>query len=121
MLNRDTLLYLNDILESIEAINMYLQEIDFDLFCQDRKTYSATIREFIIIGEAISKIINILQEESPEYPWRILKDFRNFIVHEYFGVDPKIIYDAATLELEELELIIKKLKFEIDDSNKIEK
>ena len=77
MSNRDNLLYLNDILESIEAINTYLQEVDYELFCQDRKTYSATIREFIIIGKAISKIINILQEELPDYPWRILKDFRH--------------------------------------------
>ena len=116
MSSRDSLLYLNDILEAIEAINAYLQGIDFDLFCKDRKTYSATIREFIIIGEAISKIIDLLQNNSPEYPWITLKDFRNFIVHEYFGVDPKIIYDASTMELEELHKIITKLKLEIIDT-----
>lgn len=112
MSKRDVLLYLTDILESVEAINRYIEGIDFDTFCEDRKTYSATIREFIIIGEAISKIIDILQERSPEYPWRTLKDFRNFIVHEYFGVNPRIIYDAATLELEELKQIIVKIRDE---------
>lgn len=29
----------------------------------------------------------------------IVKDFRNFIVHEYFGVDPRVVWDLTTLEL----------------------
>jgi len=49
-------------------------------------------------------------KQYPEYPWRLLKDFRNFIVHEYFGVNPQIVYDAATLELEELKEIMNKIK-----------
>jgi len=112
MSKRDALLYIEDILESIDAINNYIGEIDYETFCNDRKTYAATIREFIIIGEAISKIISILKVKNPEYNWRILKDFRNFIVHEYFGVNPQIIYDAATLELEELRNIILTIKDE---------
>ncbi|MCF6309082.1 MAG: DUF86 domain-containing protein [Sulfurimonas sp.] len=112
MSKRTSMLYVNDILESIEAIESYLKDTDFEKFQIDRKTYSATIREFIVIGEAISKIIEILQEASPNYPWRMIKDFRNFIIHEYFGVNPKIVYDAATLELDELKKIIKLIKEE---------
>lgn len=113
MSKRDEKLYIEDILESIYAIESYLEGIDFDTFYEDRKTYSATIREFIIIGEAISKIIDLLQETSPEYPWRIIKDFRNFIIHEYFGVNARIVYDAAKLELPELKKIIYKIKSEL--------
>jgi uncharacterized protein with HEPN domain len=110
MSKRDTLLYITDILESIDAINSYLQNMDYEAFYKDRKTYSATIREFIIIGEAIGKIIDILEQNYPLYDWRTLKDFRNFIVHEYFGVNPQIVYDAATQELDELKNIITSLK-----------
>jgi len=110
MSKRDTLLYITDILESIDAINSYLQNMDYETFFKDRKTYSATIREFIIIGEAIGKIIDILEQNYPSYDRRILKDFRNFIVHEYFGVNPQIVYDAATQELDELKNIITSLK-----------
>ena len=110
MFKRDTSLYIQDILESIDAINSYLHNISYENFFNDRKTYSATIREFIIIGEAISQVISILEEQYPEYPWRLLKDFRNFIVHEYFGVNPRIVYDAATLELVEVKSLIIKMK-----------
>ena len=109
MSKRDSQLYINDILESIEAINLFVNNMSYEEFYNDRKTYSATIREFTVIGEAISKIIDLLQEKHPSYPWRILKDFRNFIVHEYFGVNPQIIYDAATQELDELKKLVESL------------
>ena len=46
-------LYLDDILESALAIQGYLENMDMFSFVNDRKTYSATIREFQIIGEAV--------------------------------------------------------------------
>jgi len=87
MSNRNITLYLDDILDSAAAIHGFLAEMDFDNFVADRRTYSATIREFIVIGEAVGKLIDVLQQRFPEYEWRMMKDFRNFIVHEYFGVD----------------------------------
>ena len=52
MSERDLRLFVNDIKESIEAIFIYVDGISFETFAQDRKTYSAVIREFEIIGEA---------------------------------------------------------------------
>ncbi len=106
---RDEKLYFEDILESANAIKEYTDGATFDDFIKDRKTYSATIREYIIIGEAISKIIDLLNNKFPDYPWKMIKDFRNFIVHEYFGVDPEIVWDITTKELDEVINYIKEL------------
>ena len=38
----------------------------------------------------------------PDFPWRIIKDFRNIIVHEYFGVDSEMVWDISTNELNNL-------------------
>jgi len=102
MSKRDNRLYITDILESAKAIQDYTYGLTFEDFINDRKTYSATIREYIIIGEAISAIIDILEKEAPSYPWRMVKDFRNVIVHEYFGIDAQIVWDLTKQELEEL-------------------
>lgn len=107
MSKRDIKLYLYDIFDSANAIKEFTKDLTYDEFLTDRKTYSATVREYTIIGEAISKIIDILEEKIPEYPWRNIKDFRNFIVHEYFGVDAKIVWDLTIFELDEM---IEKLK-----------
>ena len=97
-------------MESASAIKDYTAEINFETFQIDRKTYSATIREYIIIGEAVSALIDILEEHAPSYPWRMVKDFRNIVVHEYFGVDSQIVWDLTTIELDELVGNIEKLK-----------
>lgn len=111
MSKRNLRLYIEDILESITAIESYISDINhFDDFANDRKTYSATIREYIIIGEAILPLIELLEIKFPDYDWRMIKDFRNFIVHEYFGVDIQIVWDVTKLELDELKTKIKALE-----------
>lgn len=45
-----------------------------------------------------------------KYPQRMVKDFRNFIVHEYFGVDTQIVWDLTRQELDELVGHIKKIE-----------
>jgi uncharacterized protein with HEPN domain len=113
MSKRDIKLYVEDILDSAKAIEDFITDIEFEEFTKDRKTYSATIREYIIVGEAVSALIDLLEEKFPDYPWRMVKDFRNFIVHEYFGVDPRVIWDLTKLELRELVNNIEILKSEL--------
>jgi uncharacterized protein with HEPN domain len=92
-------LYVEDALEAIEAVESYIDRLSFEDFREDRKTYSATIREYIVIGEAIAHTMEELEEKRPNFPWRIIKDFRNVIVHEYFGVDAEMVWDISTNEL----------------------
>ncbi len=69
------------------------------MFVNDRKTFSATIRELEIIGEAISKISDELKTKYPDVLWQHIKAFRNKIVHEYFGIDYRIVWDIIKNEL----------------------
>lgn len=92
-------LYFADIEESIAAIEDFTAGCSYEYFCSDRKTYSATLREFIVIGEAISNLSDEVKNRVPTIEWRSIKDFRNFIVHEYFGIDSRIVWDAVQLEL----------------------
>lgn len=92
-------LYLNDISESVRAIEIYLENMDYEKFISDRKTYSATVRELEIIGEAVSKLSDELKEQYPDVLWQQIKPFRNKLVHEYFGIDCKIVWDVVKNEL----------------------
>jgi uncharacterized protein with HEPN domain len=92
MSERDSRLYLSDILDSGAAIQEFVKSLSFEEFCNDRKTYSAVIREFEIIGEAVGKLTDELQREYPDVEWQDIKDFRNLLIHEYFGVDLEIVW-----------------------------
>ena len=55
-MKRDFTLFLEDILESIERIEEYIQGIDLTTFNKDIKTQDAISRRIEIIGEAIKNI-----------------------------------------------------------------
>ena len=92
MSERDPRLYCEDILESGNAILDFVEGLSFEDVCDDRKTYSAVIREFEIIGEAVGKLPESLRERRPDVEWQDIKDFRNLLSHEYFGVDLEIVW-----------------------------
>jgi len=92
MSERDPRLYCEDILESGNAILNFVEGLSFEDFCDDRKTYSAVIREFEIIGEAVGKLPESFRERRQDVEWQDIKDFRNLLSHEYFGVDLEIVW-----------------------------
>ncbi|MCK4357384.1 MAG: DUF86 domain-containing protein [Candidatus Cloacimonetes bacterium] len=98
MHNKDRL-YLEDIIASIEAIKIYTKDINYKEFVKDRKTYSATIRELEIVGEAVSNISENIKNKAPEIHWRDIKDLRNLLIHEYFGVDLEILWDIVNNDI----------------------
>jgi len=92
MSERDFRLYCTDILDSGGAILAFVKGLSFEDFCSDRKTYSAVIREFEIIGEAVGKLPDRLKQRHPDIEWQDIKDFRNLLMHEYFGIDLEIVW-----------------------------
>jgi len=114
MSNRKMILYLNDIKESTEAILSYVEYYDIKQFISDRKTYSAVIREFEIIGEAAKHLSEELLSNYQEVEWRDLTDFRNLLIHEYFGVDFEIVWNVIQQDLPVLENVINKMIKDIE-------
>ena len=109
MSKRDPRLYCEDILESGAAIFEFVKGLSFEDFCEDRKTYSAVIREFEIIGEAAGKLPESLRKKGPEVEWQDIKDFRNLLSHEYFGVDLEIVWNIIEDDLLVLVDTVKKI------------
>jgi len=91
MSERDYRLYCEDILDSGGAIIEYTTGLTFHDFTADRKTFSAVIREFEIIGEAVGKLPNEIKLRRPCVDLQDIKDFRNLLAHEYFGIDLEIV------------------------------
>jgi len=96
---RTWLYRVNDILDAITAIRQYVAGMSYEDFVADRKTVDAVIRNLIIIGEAAGHIPDEICEAQPEIPWNDMRAMRNFVVHEYFGVSDKILWDTVQMNL----------------------
>lgn len=92
-------LRIKDILNAINAVLTYTEGMKYETFVSDRKTVDAVMRNLIIIGEPASNVADDFLAEHPNLPWRDMRDMRNFVVHEYFGVSDKIIWDTVQNDL----------------------
>jgi len=82
------------VLQAIELINSFIHPHSLETFLLDDKTISACLYQFTIIGEATVNIeYDILEKYN--YPWFKIKAFRNFILHEYHGIDLKTVWDTG--------------------------
>ncbi len=109
MSKRSESLLLQDILESGEKIQRYVQGMTFEQFQSDEKTIDAVARNFEIIGEAANNLSEGTRKKIGETDWNRVKGFRNRLVHEYFGLDYSIVWNVIQNFLPKMIQAIKSL------------
>ena len=109
MPHRDWQIRIHDILSAIEKISTYVDGMSFEDFESDRKTVDAVVRNFIIIGESAAHLPEEICEKYNEVPWFEMRGMRNFVIHEYFGVSDKILWDTVQSDLPPLIPQLKKI------------
>jgi uncharacterized protein with HEPN domain len=102
-------IYIEHILEAIQTIETYKKDLDFDAFLKNKMASDAIIRELEIIGEASNNISEEFQKEHEDIPWRKIIGIRNTLIHEYFGVNKKVIWDTCENDLPKLREILEKI------------
>jgi uncharacterized protein with HEPN domain len=55
-----------------------------------------------IIGEASNHISEELKALFTDIEWNSIKGMRNVLVHEYFGIDTRLIWEIIKYDLPEL-------------------
>ncbi|MFB5762568.1 HepT-like ribonuclease domain-containing protein [Paenibacillus medicaginis] len=99
---------LMDILESINRIESYLLNVEYENFLATQMLLDAVVRNLEIIGEAARNINDEVKNKYPEVPWRNMIGLRNILIHEYFGIDESIVWEVATRNLQEIKPLIVK-------------
>ena len=111
--HKSPLPFIKDIVDSIEKIEKYCQNITYEQFLQDDKTKDAVVRNLEIIGEAAKNIPDHIKEISSETAWKSMAGMRDKLIHEYAGVDLKIVWAVIQEELPplrpEVERLLKRL------------
>jgi uncharacterized protein with HEPN domain len=118
---RSFLLFLNDMLDSMQAIEQYIEGVDLAIFLNDRMRRDAVVRNLEVIGEAAHDLPDNLKELYPNVPWEQMYRMRNIAAHQYFMVDYEIVWKIITEYLpqdkEAVIQIIQSLSNEYDETN----
>ena len=90
---------IRDILDAIAEIQNFTRGMDYETFRKDDKTVRAVEMNFIIIGESANQIPEEIQEKYTAIPWNLMRAMRNRIVHVYFQIDEKLMWDTIQNDL----------------------
>ena len=101
--------FLQHIIDSISSIEEFLRDVSNEEFRENRMLYNAVIRELEIIGEAGKNVSEEMKDKYPDIPWKKITGMRNKLIHDYFGVDLKVVWDTALYEIPKLKEQIKDL------------
>ncbi|AIC11230.1 HepT-like ribonuclease domain-containing protein [Xylella fastidiosa] len=74
-------------------------------FLEDKRTQQAVIMSLIIIGEAVTKVMDRYAEFTQAHdqvPWRSMRGMRNRIAHGYFEINLDVVWDTVQSALPEL-------------------
>jgi uncharacterized protein with HEPN domain len=107
---QDYLLYIDDILSSIDNIESDISQMSFEDLVQDQKTARSIILSFVIIGEAVRKIPQQFLAQYSDIPWAQVISFRNTLVHEYWIVDEEILYEIIKKDMPKLKGVMFNIK-----------
>jgi uncharacterized protein with HEPN domain len=96
--------------ESIDKIETYSQEFNNgEDFYHDAKSFDASMMQFVVIGELIIRLDDEFKNTHKNIPWQQIKDFRNIIAHDYFGIDADEIWSIIKFHLIPLKKNIQEL------------
>jgi len=101
--------YLKHILEATNRINEYVGNLSREDFAKDYLKFDATTRQIMILGEAVTNISDDFIESHPTIPWHKIVGMRNRLIHEYFGVDPDIVWETVRVDVQELKKFVEPL------------
>lgn len=101
--------YLGHILQAVERIEVYTNDMDEAGFLQNAMVQDAVIRNIEIIGEAARNIDRHHPEfaaQHPDIPWGDVYLMRNRVSHGYFSVDLEVVWKTVERDIPELGLKI---------------
>ena len=107
--------YLEDIINAMDKSISFTKNMSYEDFINDDRTIFAVVRVLEIVGEATKNIPEYIRNDYPEIPWRDMAGMRDKVIHEYFGVNLKIVWKTVQVSIPKLRPIFNKILKDLED------
>lgn len=108
-MKKDMMIYIEDILESMRAIDKYIVGLTYEKFEMNYLTQDAVLMRLSVIGESVAKLTPEFKNKYPKIPWKSMKGIRNLVVHDYASVNLKKIWEIVSTDLPKTEKQIEEI------------
>ncbi len=106
---RSVVVDLNNVLETMDKIDQFVGDMDYEDFLEDEKTMFAVSKAIEIIGETLKHIPEDIKERYSIVPWEDIYGMRNFLAHNYFGADIDEVWETVKEDIPKLRQTIAKI------------
>ncbi|AEH51648.1 HepT-like ribonuclease domain-containing protein [Pseudothermotoga thermarum] len=116
-MRRTVLDYIEDIILHMDKALMFVENVTFEEFKSDDKTIFAVVRALEIIGEAVKHIPEDVRNTYPEIPWKDIAGMRDKLIHAYFGVNIKIVWNTVKQRIPQLKPLFERVLEQLRSQN----
>ncbi len=110
--------FIEDIINAMNKALQFVEGMSYDEFSRDSKTVFAVVRAIEIIGEAVKNIPEDIRGKYPRIPWKGMAGMRDKVIHEYFGVDTKVVWDTVKKRISEVKPLFEKMLKDLEEKQR---
>lgn len=117
-MTRTIVLYVRDMLQSMDDALDFVRGMSYEQFAADKKTLNAVLRSIEVIGEAAKNIPEDVRSRYPHIPWREMAGMRDKVIHFYFGVNPETVWLVVAERIPELRPQIEQILRDLEEESR---
>lgn len=106
--------FLKHILEEIEYLQKKSSQLTFEEFINDEDLKRSFVRSLEVIGEATKNLSQDFRNKHTQVRWKDIAGLRDILIHHYFGVDYKSVWDIIKNKIPELKRQIQEIANEAE-------
>ena len=93
---------LEHMLTAIENVEEFTENISLEEFLKSKVLFFAVVKNIEIVGEATYMLTKEYKQSHTSVPWLVIEKMRHVLVHGYYKINPKQLWNTIEQDIPEL-------------------
>lgn len=100
---------IQDMLTESQFARQFVGEKSYEEFVDDPLATRAVVRSLEIVGEACRRLPREFRDRYPHVPWSDIAGMRDRLVHDYTGINYRLVWDTVREKVPPLQAQLKEI------------